>query len=295
MELRVAIIYAVFVSASYPLSIYVGQSNRAVTSRNDHDVMKRRMKAVSAVSLFHLVFSPLFLARLEATSWLEGLSKLGVIPGLVVGTSVQFDVRNLIATAFDTFKVLALVSVLFIGPTWHYLYDCFLTGSVFGAVREDLITTFTDFQSLRDYIVSPATEEFIYSSVIMSIFLPFVRSNEISFTKALSVTPLLFGFAHVHHAIELHRSGRHSAVAIAATTVFQLAFTSIFGLFTNFVFVRTASVWPCIFAHIYCNFQGFPDLRIEASRDLQLAYYLMLALGIVGFKDLLYPLTQHSS
>lgn len=45
---------------------------------------------------------------------------------------------------------------------------------------------------------------------------------------------------------------------LIASEVFQLIYTSVFGWFTAFLFIRTHSVYPAIFAHIFCNIMGLP-------------------------------------
>ena len=46
--------------------------------------------------------------------------------------------------------------------------------------------------------------------------------------------------------------------SIQPSTVFQLAYTSVFGFHAAFLFLRTGSVLPPILSHIFCNIMGFP-------------------------------------
>jgi prenyl protein peptidase len=49
-------------------------------------------------------------------------------------------------------------------------------------------------------------------------------------------------------------------------SVFQLAYTTLFGIHTSFLFLRTGSVWPTITAHIFCNIMGIPELGHELQK-----------------------------
>ena len=46
-------------------------------------------------------------------------------------------------------------------------------------------------------------------------------------------------------------------------TVFQLAYTSLFGFHCAFLFLRTGSLLPPIFSHIFCNVMGFPQYGLH--------------------------------
>ncbi len=48
--------------------------------------------------------------------------------------------------------------------------------------------------------------------------------------------------------------------------VFQLSYTTLFGSFASYLFLRTGSILPPITAHIFCNIMGLPQLGYEVSR-----------------------------
>lgn len=95
-------------------------------------------------------------------------------------------------------------------------------------------------------------------------------------------------------------------------TIFQLAFTTLFGIFVTFVFLRTGNVWSCILIHTFCNWMGVPQVwgRLAPvpfeypggngrwSPGLGFwwtpPYYLLLVGGAYAFSQLLYPLTESS-
>lgn len=98
-------------------------------------------------------------------------------------------------------------------------------------------------------------------------------------------SPLLFGLAHVHHAIDTFyaKGGDWSAAKSAlfntctylalfdvhrslSCAVFQLSYTSLFGFYASFLFLRTGSILPPITAHIFCNIMGIPMIGYELHR-----------------------------
>lgn len=41
-------------------------------------------------------------------------------------------------------------------------------------------------------------------------------------------------------------------------SLFQFTYTSLFGFFVAFVFLRTGNIYACIVAHTFCNWMGLP-------------------------------------
>lgn len=85
------------------------------------------------------------------------------------------------------------------------------------------------------------------------------------------VSPLIFGLAHLHHLHEFiiyHRKPQTSYLGAIFTpsviipgllrAVFQFGYTSLFGIFAAFIFLRTGNIWACLAAHSLCNWQGLP-------------------------------------
>lgn len=88
--------------------------------------------------------------------------------------------------------------------------------------------------------------------------------------------------AHVHHFWDVfNRYGRTPRAALHALTVtckihflllsispdtaivFQLTYTTIFGCYTSYLFLRTSSIYPPISAHMFCNTMRFPAIGNE--------------------------------
>lgn len=174
----------------------------------------------------------------------------------------------------------------------------------------------------------PTTEELIWRSLIIPLHL----AAHIPPITTILATPLYFGIAHVHHFYEFRLTHPHNPLAASlARTLFQFTYTSLFGSFAAFVFVRTASLPAAVIAHAFCNWMGLPRLwgrvgpppgrsavsaegvgigpagvrgegrRAECGRGAfgggghvvwTVAYYVLLVGGAVGFWRLLWPLTD---
>lgn len=187
-------------------------------------------------------------------------------------------------------------------------------------------TDLTTDHRFSSHTQGPTTEELIWRSLMIPLHL----SAHVSPTKTVFVTPLYFGIAHVHHFYEFRITHPHTPVAAGvARSLFQFAYTSLFGFLASFIFVRTASLPAVILAHAFCNWMGLPRLwgRVAPARSSSatpeavpigpagiggegkradgwaapaahgdhigwtVAYYTLLVGGALGFWWLLWPLT----
>lgn len=106
--------------------------------------------------------------------------------------------------------------------------------------------------------------------------------------------------------------------------LFMFTYTSLFGFFEAFVYLRTGNLWSCVAAHAFCNAMGLPrflgrvgkglgkaaardeDANMQGVADEMAArrddedlgiewtviYYILLCIGAYAFKTLLWPLTD---
>ena len=152
------------------------------------------------------------------------------------------------------------------------------------------------------------TEELVFRSTILSVSI----LARLSSKSLIFGTPLWFGLAHAHHAVEVYRrsgGGREAAVKaiggcggfsspsdngsqlMGGKTVFQFGYTTLFGWFASYLFLRTGtftllfmtdpspstsatshseqngdadlgmaaiagSILPPLLSHMFCNFMG---------------------------------------
>jgi prenyl protein peptidase len=219
----------------------------------------------------------------------------------------------------DLINSLALTFLLYLGPLFE---RAFVEGELRDLRRRGLaavVESLSSWQGYRNYIAGPITEEIIFRSVLIPIHL----IAKISPSKIVFLTPLYFGIAHVHHFYEFTLTHPHTPLLPAILrTVFQFTYTTMFGWFAAFIYVRTGSLFSCIIIHSFCNWVGLPRFWGKVSRREEYplapvvvrgkddtdaaqaeggggklgvqwtaAYYLLLLCGVYSFYRGFWPLT----
>lgn len=228
----------------------------------------------------------------------------------------------------DILKILAMLCVLFAGPLFEILI---VDASWKELTPSNIKTTFwTSPTSHRNVVVAPCCEELVFRSLVISLYL----LAEVPPYRIVFTSPLIFGVAHVHHFVEMittrtppGRSFPPPKVCVlgAAVSLFQFIYTTIFGSFVAFVFLRTGNVFAAVAAHTFCNFMGLPRLwgrlgpvevlgatpdiaqgkpppRVQTWREVPtisigwtVAYYALIFLGAYCFYGLVWPMTESSN
>ncbi|AAW46237.2 prenyl-dependent CAAX protease, putative [Cryptococcus deneoformans JEC21] len=243
----------------------------------DHPItIKRRMRAVACSTLLSVGGVCYVVKQLGHYSWKEAISPTMALLGVPTGFVVPSRALPYLLTPG-----------LMIGP----LYAMYLSGEVpvigWRKKGETLWSTLKrefGLVEVRNYIVGPLTEEMVFRSTILAVSL----LGRLSLKSLVFGTPMWFGIAHAHHGFEMYkRNGRNGAAALQAilTTLFQLTYTTLFGWFASYLYLRTGSVLPPLSAHIYCNVMGIylPTVAVKRypkRKALILGTYLA---GIVGF------------
>lgn len=116
---------------------------------------------------------------------------------------------------------------------------------------------------LRNFVVGPATEEVIWRSCILSVS-AFSDPRSLSARRGWLIfgTPLYFGLAHLHHAREVYilRGKTQEAARFACLQAgVQFAYTTLFGWYANWLWLRTGNVVAPLLSHIFCNIMGLPN------------------------------------
>ena len=166
----------------------------------------------------------------------------------------------------------------------------------------------------------PITEEVLFRSASVPLLLLSQTSN----TTIIFLTPIIFGLAHVHHFYEFRISHPHTPVVSALLrSLLQFTYTTLFGGYATFIYLRSGSLLGVILVHAFCNWMGFPRFwgRITSGdtvigpdvgggkRDENgtvfnngrlgvmwtVVYYVLLVVGAVAWHKLLWPLTESVS
>lgn len=269
-------------SAGFVLSIYVWRG-ASKANRDDPDVIRRRFLSVG---LFSFVAAPLIVAAVPADAPPEACPEreaplaewLGVVPAP----------RALPAAARAVFLVLAL----YLGPIVHGLLDSFDTGvgpveSLLGWAHHVSGGPHGGLVAARNIAVAPLCEEVVFRGALCSV----VLAAGGGVYAAVFLPPVLFGLAHLHHVVGLVRQRGMPVARAAAVVSFQLLYTTVFGAFAAYLFVRTGSVVAAFAAHALCNALGVPDMSWTGGRRRG-AVGLSFVAGIVLFAALLGPVTE---
>ncbi|KAI9279287.1 CAAX protease self-immunity-domain-containing protein [Sporodiniella umbellata] len=212
-------------------------------SRNDPRVIRARMKAVAVASFISMCI----VYQLTDDNLLVAL---GLMPSLAV------------------LKPVILTMLLFLGPLSIMYFDRELFFQSNFDFKRDLVESFTQPLGQRNYIVAPLTEEFVFRACMIAT----LHQADYSRNYLIFASPLYFGLAHLHHVWEnYHALGKTKKALRQALcgSLFQFAYTSVFGWYVSYLFLKTGSLWPSVLCHSFCNIMGFPDFsRIQDQNEI---------------------------
>ncbi|TFK68450.1 Abi-domain-containing protein [Pluteus cervinus] len=251
--------------------------------RNDPGVIRARLFAASVATV-------LCCGAVWGIGWkVEGIQVCDWELGLRV------TLQRLGMSSFGGWKAYLVTPTLFLGPLWAMWLSQSLPGQRFWMLTGPggLVQQYATWQGFRNYIVGPITEELVFRACVLAAY----GLAGASRSMMIFCSPLVFGLAHIHHAWETYnRYGRTAVAAKRAIlgSVFQFAYTSVFGFHCAYLFIRTGSVFPAIMSHIFCNVMGVPQLSWEVRKhpSWKESIYVVYVVGIVGYVSLLGPWTE---
>jgi len=142
--------------------------------------------------------------------------------------------------------------------------------------------------AVRNLVAAPFTEELCFRAGLIS----YLTANGTSRAKCIWLSPTLFGLAHLHHAAELVRHQNWTVKHAILACFMQFLYTSAFGWFAAFLFLRTGHLAAVVVAHAFCNFMGLPRFQDVPGHPKAALLVVLFIGGIVGFSVLLHPLTE---
>lgn len=259
------VLYSLSFTISYVGVLYLREKTRpSPTKCRDPEVIKARIISVSLLTLLLVaaVVPGIFLLENVYHTYYYAWQTLHIQPGLY-------------QCIIDPIQCLAVTGVLFVGPLVKYIV--FDNNMKWKNVWQDMHHGIRDIHGVRNFIIGPLTEELVFRACIIAVHL---ASNVSRFTL-IYITPLYFGIAHLHHAYENYIHDM-SLQVLVFTALFQFAYTTLFGWFASFIYLRTGSVWPPLAVHIFCNSMGLPEFTLDNSRNTAV-YRILLVLGLVCF------------
>ncbi|XP_064621766.1 CAAX prenyl protease 2-like [Lineus longissimus] len=254
-----AFLLSLFLAIVYVGSLYIWKTS---ADRDNPDTIKRRFLSVSIVCLLAPPFLWIFSSNSDAPDartlweWL-GIRISGIIPASVLPFVLTF--------------------VLFLGPVVLQ----YVEGIIYVFVDPRFWwASLRDIYWLRNHVVAPFSEEFIFRACMLPLLVPSLGA-----TRAIFMCPLLFGVAHLHHVYEMVKQGTQFQDALFVC-LFQFVYTTLFGIYSGYLFVQTGHLAAPVIVHAFCNHMGFPNFGAVLSyKRLQTRLFLMAAftLGLVGW------------
>ncbi|OQE43686.1 hypothetical protein PENCOP_c003G03620 [Penicillium coprophilum] len=301
-EYTVALL-SVTLTLLYVVPFYLSPKTRPspTLSRDAPSVIRARIRVVTGSCIVSSVFVLWLIVEKGNSSIGAGIRLLGCWP---VGV-------------LETFRGLLLTAILFLGPLfergiaegeWKFWFrPSRLSESLGGWI------------GWRNYVAGPFTEEVMFRSGMVSLHLLAHTSP----VRIVFLVPLYFGIAHVHHFYEFRLTHPDTpAWAALLRSLFQFGYTTIFGWYATFVYLRTGSLLAVVLIHAFCNWSGLPRFwgRVEAGQPIgppitrgkedsdedfigvqggdglgvgwTITYYVLLVVGALGFAQGLWPLTE---
>ena len=257
-----ALLSCLVLSASYVGSLY---TTKCGLPRDNPSTIKQRMWRVSIVCFMGPIFVYFIVDNGTKVAFLRHLG---------------IHANNI---AFATLLPVFLTTILFAGPITLYLSTEGLHG-----IQEEILTTeyFSDLKWYRTVVVAPISEELIFRACMMPLLVPVYGA-----VQSIFIAPLFFGLAHFHHIREEIRKG-NKVFTILLASCFQFLYTTVFGIYSAFIFLRTGNLIGPILCHSFCNMIGFPDFGSIPHCRHPLLVSFMFILGLFLFSFLLFPLTS---
>ncbi|KAG7290539.1 hypothetical protein NEMBOFW57_000542 [Staphylotrichum longicolle] len=245
---RAAIFLLVLYALSYFVPFYLSHTTRPspTLSRDAPSVIRARIRSVTLSCLVCTTATFVVLSRAGAgdTTPREALHLLGLWPPAL----------------WDSCRVLFLTALLFAGPLFSYFVveRGWADWVRLAPVKE----VWTEWTTWRNIIAGPVTEELLFRTASIPLMLLAGTPP----TRTILLTPIIFGLAHVHHFYEFRLT--HPQVPAAAALLrscFQLGYTTLFGAYATFLFLRTGSLLAVCAVHAFCNCMGLRQVWAASS------------------------------
>ncbi|XP_039281538.1 CAAX prenyl protease 2 isoform X2 [Nilaparvata lugens] len=256
----------IILSVAYVASLYVWNTPH---NRNHPSVIKKRFFSVFIVMLISPIFTYMF-TRCNKFSTLTLWELLGFRwQGFLLATVLP----------------LILTVTLFLGPLALQGFS-----GLWNLYAEPMfwVNNVQSLQWLRNYVVAPLSEEFTFRACMIPLLLQCLSPS-----KAIFICPLFFGIAHFHHMADRMKSGLNFQKALLISC-FQFSYTTVFGAYSAYLFLRTGHFVAPFLAHAFCNHMGFPDFNELATlpEPNRTAVMALSVIGLLAFCLLLDPLTN---
>ena len=292
-------LHAAFVSILYVLSLYIFVPKHVRSlPRTNVTQIDARMRAICLTTAATMIYFPMtFCSDLSSSVFDRAPREEGYF---LVTDYLSLKVPPTLSSPIPLLHTIALFSgpltIIVIrarvlaegGRGWRDAFFKVLVG------YEGLPPTLNLFRwpsdKVRDLLVGPITEELCFRAVVV----PYLLSAGLSPLKCVFVAPLLFGFAHMHHAINRLREGQPLAIT-AVNTTFQFSYTYLFGAYATYALLKTNDVTSVIACHSFCNFMGLPMLPSPNEREVYVRRGVVYASYLFGLSVFSFGFVMYGS
>ena len=142
-----------------------------------------------------------------------------------------------------------------------------------------VIKTNTHYLVLLAVYVASFEEEMVYRVFACGAW----EAAGIGKLKVIFLSPLMFGISHFHFFFWKNKKGQRPPLL---GCLVQVGYTTLFGWYAAFVWVRYHSFIGCALTHAFCNFMGFPDFyQAWKWRDpvQKIFVWILYLAGLIGF------------
>ena len=188
------------------------------------------------------------------------------------------------SAAGDAALAVLQVGLLYLGPLAHAaLREARKGRGLARAARAGLRqvgAAVADPRRWRDYVVAPVSEELCFRGCLVTLM---QKNGACGPAAAGALAPVFFGAAHLHHAARLRREGGLTWRAAFARVAFMFAYTTVFGWYACFLYIRTGRLAAPILAHALCNILEVPDFSALSGDPHRGALGVATAAGVAAF------------
>lgn len=253
LSFHAALLACLGLSSLFVVSLYVVDPG---LSRNHPKTVQRRLLAIVSVC----IFSPFYIWL-----WRDSEVRDGQSVWRILGVSTTEGLL------YALIVPVVLVLILYAGPIVQYLSEGEHPFEHIAAERWDII--------IRNYMLAPFAEEFVFRACMMPLLLPTVGPK-----WTILCCPLLFGLAHVHHLVDWFRRNDGTPLTNAILSVLlQVAYTSVFGMFSAYLFYHTGHLLSPVVSHVLCNALGLPPFESLGSHRHRNTVAAVYVIGLVSF------------
>jgi len=276
---RHAVVYSTLLSSTFVGVLYLAPKRIRQLNRESPQQIKWRASLAALACLLSCSTSS------YALHILTGNRDLRLhVPGFL---DVSRDVPS-------TCLVLAQTGILYLGPLsemalelyralkadkqlsflqfWQSWYSIYIDPTLQRIVKPDGLR----WQTLRNLLVAPVTEEIVFRYLIVSVW----KATHTSYIPLL--TPLFFGIAHIHHACVGLFNGERPGI-VALRSAFPFTYTTAFGSYVSYAFLRRESLLAVTASHMFCNSMGLPSFGFVSPKSpLYSMRYRLWACHLVG-------------